>query len=333
MKLTRLFPALALVASSLASAGPLEGAGHNDTRIASPWPAQNTIIAMLGYGDNIVGTSQVAKQIPLFRQSLPHIDHVPVVSMSSSHEINPEQIIALGTELLMVAKNMHVPQPEMLSQAGVRVLAFEANSMQALTARVQQTADALGPDAQAKAHRYQRYFDRNATLVRTRLRDLPENQRVTVYHSMGNPLTTTGRPSLNQDWMDLAGANNVAEKWFGVKKNSAGEVSLERIIAANPAVIVAMNRRDADEILTSPQWAGVDAVIHHRVYTNPKGMFWWCRETSEEALQFLWLAKTLYPERFADVDMISETRTFYRDFFDLKLSDAQIAAILTPPES
>ncbi len=47
-----------------------------------------------------------------------------------------------------------------------------------------------------------------------------------------------------------------------------------------------MNKRDADAILSSPQWASVDAVIHHRVYVNPKGMFWWCRETSEEALQF-----------------------------------------------
>ncbi len=81
-------------------------------------------------------------------------------------------------------------------------------------------------------------------------------------------------------------------------------------MAANPAVIVAMNKRDADEILASPVWAAVDAVAHHRVYVNPRGMFWWCRETSEEALQFLWLAKTLYPERFADVDLRQETRDF-----------------------
>ncbi|EJY6459065.1 hypothetical protein OGT28_002076 [Escherichia coli] len=84
-------------------------------------------------------------------------------------------------------------------------------------------------------------------------------------------------------------------------------------------------------ILSSPQWASVDAVIHHRVYVNPKGMFWWCRETSEEALQFLWLAKTLYPARFADVDIRKETREFYRQFFGLTLSDAQMSDVLNPP--
>lgn len=326
MTISRLIPALAwLVAGSLFAATP-----QSDVRIVSPWPAQNTIIAMLGYGDNIVGTSQVAKRIPLFRQSLPRIDDVPVVSVNNGHELNPERILSLRTQLLFVPKSMSIPRQSLLEGAGVRILAFEANSMAALTERVQKTADVLGSDAQEKAARYQHYFDHNVALVASRLKDLPDNERLAVYHSMGNALTTTGKPSLNQDWMDLAGTRNLAENWFAAKPNRAGEVSLEQILAANPAVIVAMNKRDADEMMTSPQWAQVDAVIHHRVYVNPKGMFWWCRETSEEALQFLWLAKTLYPQRFTDVDMRQETRRFYQTFFALSLSDAQIDEILNP---
>ncbi|HHL2823756.1 TPA: ABC transporter substrate-binding protein [Citrobacter murliniae] len=328
MTLTRIFPALlCLVAGSLFAAQP-----QSDVRIASPWPAQNTIITMLGYGENIVGTSMIAKKIPLFRQSLPRIDDVAVVSVNSGHELDPEQIISLGTQLLFVPKSMTVPGESLLQQAGVRILAFEANSMTALTSRVQKTADVLGPDAQQKALRYQRYFDHNVGLVKDRLKDLSDNQRVTIYHSMGNPLTTSGRPSLNQDWMDLAGARNIAEHWFDSKSNRTGEVALEQIVAANPAVIVAMNKRDAEAIMASPQWAQVDAVIHHRVYVNPKGMFWWCRETSEEALQFLWLAKTLYPQRFVDIDIRQEALDFYHDFFGISLSDSQVSDVLTPPK-
>jgi iron complex transport system substrate-binding protein len=103
-------------------------------------------------------------------------------------------------------------------------------------------------------------------------------------------------------------------------------------VAARPQVIVAMNKRDADEIRHSAQWQSIDAVVHQRVVVNPKGMFWWCRETSEEALQFLWLAKVLYPARFQDIDMVKETRDFYREFFDLTLTDAQVDAILNPPK-
>ncbi|ELN2738443.1 ABC transporter substrate-binding protein [Pluralibacter gergoviae] len=332
MKLARLLPALGLLLSS----GLHADAAHQEVRIASPWPAQNAIIAMLGYGENIVGTSAIAKQIPLFRQSFPAIDKVPVISFGSGRELNPEQIIALRANLLILPggdapPGTAVAQQALLEQAGVKVVTFKANAMQALTDRVAKTAALLGPDAERRAQRYRQYFDRNVARVAERLKDLPAGQRVRVYHSMGSPLMTSGRPSLNQDWMDLAGAQNVSERWFDDKPARSGEVSLEKVVAANPAVIVAMNRRDADAIMTSPQWASVDAVRHRRVYVNPKGMFWWCRETSEEALQFLWLAKMLYPQRFADIDMRQETREFYRQFFGIALSEAQIRDVLDPP--
>ena len=110
MKLSRLFPLLALL---LAASLHAENT-HKEVRIASPWPAQNTIIAMLGYGDSIVGTSMIAKRIPLFRQSLPRIEKVAAVSVNSGHEINPEQIIALGVDMLFVPQNMVVPQQALL---------------------------------------------------------------------------------------------------------------------------------------------------------------------------------------------------------------------------
>ncbi|MEY0131550.1 ABC transporter substrate-binding protein [Providencia rettgeri] len=299
-----------------------------ELRIATPWPAQNTIIMMLGYGEQIVGTSMIAKKIPLFRQMLPNIDDVPVISISN--QLNPEQIISLRTELLFIAKGMEVPQRDLLENAGVKVVEYPANSLKSLQERVQATAKELGPDAQSKAIEYQRYFDRNIVLVNERLKGLTNAEKRTVYHSMGNVLFTSGRPSLNQDWMDLAGAKNVAETWFSDKKNNSGEVLLETIISANPDVIVAMNKEDANIIRTSSQWKAMSAVKNQQVYVNPKGMFWWCRETSEEALQFLWLAQTLYPELFVDIDMKQETADFYLKFFGISLSDAQIDNILHP---
>ncbi len=75
---------------------------------------------------------------------------------------------------------MVVPQQALLKQAGVQVLAFEANSLRALTQRVQQTAAVLGPDAQQKRSPI------NATSIATwpsvtgRLKDLPASQRVAL---------------------------------------------------------------------------------------------------------------------------------------------------------
>lgn len=101
MKSSCLFPLLALL---LAASLHAENT-HKEVRIASPWPAQNTIIAMLGYGDNIVGTSMIAKR-SLFRQSLPRIEKVAAVSVNSGHEINPEQRLSRWGRYAFVPQNM-----------------------------------------------------------------------------------------------------------------------------------------------------------------------------------------------------------------------------------
>jgi iron complex transport system substrate-binding protein len=130
--------------------------------------------------------------------------------------------------------------------------------------------------------------------------------------------------------MDLGGAINIAEDWFGEMPYRSGTASLEDVVAANPDVIIAMRARDADDIRSNPQWRNIKAVRDGRVYANPRGLFWWCRETSEEALQFLWVAKTLYPDAFADIDMTAETRHFYRTFYRIELTDDEVKEFLNP---
>ena len=128
-----------LFVSTCVFSTPAETPPEPALRIATPWPAQNAIIMMLGYGSNITGTSRVAKQIPLFRQMLPQIDNVPVIGTTGGNELNIEQILGLQTDILFIHDGIRVPQQEVLAQAGVRVLAFKANSMDALRERVKLT--------------------------------------------------------------------------------------------------------------------------------------------------------------------------------------------------
>ena len=45
-------------------------------------------------------------------------------------------------------------------------------------------------------------------------------------------------------------------------------------------------------------------------------------------LGLLWTAKQLYPQRFADLDMVAECKVFYKEFFGLELTDEVINNIL-----
>ncbi|WP_281029336.1 ABC transporter substrate-binding protein [Paracoccus pantotrophus] len=298
-------------------------------RIATNWEAQNSILTMLGYGDRIVATTRIARSMPLMQKFVPSIKAAALTTLGDG-TVNVEELMVLKPDILFSSRALPDAVSRQLRGAGIAVASFRSNSIDALVERVLITGEMLGPDALEVARRYQGYFDDNRRRVAERLEGIPPDRRVRVYLASGAPLSTSGRPSLNQDWMDLGGAINIAESWFGDMPYASGIASLENIIAGNPDVIISMNAEDAEEIRTNPQWRNVKAVREGRVYANPRGLFWWCRETSEGALQFLWLASTLYPDALADIDMREETRRFYRKFYRIELTDNEIAEFLKP---
>lgn len=301
------------------------------TRVASAWEAQNSIIAMLGYGPQIVATTRYARDMPAFRKFLPGIQDVPLAS-SGGGDLNVEELMRLRTQILFVSSPPAPAQAAQLQRAGIAVASFRSNSISALVERTQITGRILGADAEAKAVRYKAYFDDNVARVGKALATVQPKQRVSIYHSVSGALRTSGRPSLNQDWMDLAHVRNVAEEWFSTKGPGSSDVSIEQIMAADPDIILTMLPADAQQIRTDSRWRQLRAVKNGRVYTNPRGMFWWCRETSETALQFLWLAKLAYPEQMKHIDMRAETRRFYQEFYGYRLSEAEIDEFLTPAQ-
>ena len=50
-------------------------------------------------------------------------------------------------------------------------------------------------------------------------------------------------------------------------------------------------------------WTSVKAVKDRRVYKMPLGLYRSFTPTADTPLTLLWLAKTIYPERFADIDL------------------------------
>ena len=298
------------------------------TRVASSWEAQNAVLAMLGFGPSIVASTRFARDMPAFRKLLPGIEKVPL-AISAPGLLDVEALIHLRPQVLFMSSSPAPAQAAQLRRAGIAIASFRANSLPALVERVRITGEILGPAAVERARRYEAYFQANVERVRAALADLPPEERVSLYHPLGSPLGTSGRPSLNQDWMDLAGVRNVAEDWFDHDGRTAN-VSIEQVLAADPDLIVAMRAQDAEVIRTDPKWRKLRAVRSGRVLANPRGMFWWSRETSEVALQFLWLATVAYPQRMKDVDIRAETRHFYRTFYDYELSDAEVDEFLSP---
>lgn len=156
------------------------------------------------------------------------------------------------------------------------------------------------------------YATERRKLVQKRLADLPASQHVRVY--MANPdLTTYGTGKYTGIMMKLAGAANVAASIQGYK-----QVTMEDVLKWDPAVIFVQERYPAvvDEIRTAPAWRPIAAVRSERVYLMPEYAKAWGHPMPEAlALGELWMAKKLYPDRFADIDMQAEADAYYRRFY------------------
>ena len=149
-------------------------------------------------------------------------------------------------------------------------------------------------------------------LVVERLASVSPAQRVSAY--MANPdLTTYGSGKYTGIMMKRAGAANVAASLQGFK-----QVTMEDVLKWNPAVIFVQERYPEvlDEIKRAPAWQPIEAVKAGRVYLMPEYAKAWGYPMPEAmALGELWMAKKLYPERFADIDMQAEADAYYRRFY------------------
>jgi iron complex transport system substrate-binding protein len=105
--------------------------------------------------------------------------------------------------------------------------------------------------------------------------------------------------------------------------------SLEQILLWNPQVILVNEAGVDDYIRKNPQWANIDAVKNGKAFQMPNGISRWGHPGSlETPLAILWTAKTLYPERFPDLDMEKEVREFYTEFFGTPLTEDAVKQVL-----
>lgn len=173
------------------------------------------------------------------------------------------------------------------------------------------------------------YTERTFARVDAVLAEVPASARPRVYYGRGPDGLETGLAgSINVEVLEVVGASNVAaESSIG---GNLSRVSLEDVLRWNPEVILTLDEAFYTHATGSGLWSGIDAVRNGRVYVAPRLPFgWFDRPPSVNRLiGVLWLLAVLYPQH-AQVDLAAETREFYRLFYHLELSDAQLERLLS----
>jgi iron complex transport system substrate-binding protein len=179
---------------------------------------------------------------------------------------------------------------------------------------------------ESDAAAFARYADETITAIKGRIAKIPEAERPRVYYGRGPRGLETGLGgSINVETIESLGAHNVA----GERKGGIATVSVEQVLAWNPDVIVTIDPGFAAGVRNDPLWAPIKAVASGRVYLSPHLPFGWVDfpPSVNRLIGLWWLAKALYPAQFPE-DLRPITRDFYRRFYHMTPTDAQIDAVL-----
>ena len=160
------------------------------------------------------------------------------------------------------------------------------------------------------------------------LENVPEEDRPRVYLARGPEGLETGlKGSINTEIIERAGGRNVADD--GGATRGLVQASMEQVIVANPDTIVTWDPIFYGKVFDDPLWQGIDAVRGGRVYLSPTAPFGWIDRppSLNRMMGLIWMAGLLYPDRW-DGDLREDTRSFYKLYYHVDLSDEELERLL-----
>lgn len=286
-----------------------------------PVPVLDSLILALGKGDTIVSglpTFAQSARYKYLRTFLPQTVRQPPIQTGAGAP-NIEMLLALRPDVIVVMDRGIVEQLARYGVPVVTVLWREPDD-------IKRSMRLLGEifNAQPQADAYLSYVEATMARVDAEVADIPEKHRTRVLYCSPGAMS---QPHLIADWwIGKAGGISVTA---GPRFGESFAFSMEQVFKWNPQVILVPTPRDVEEIYRDQRWSTIEAVRSRRIYTVPIGAHSWGNRTAEQPLTVLWAAKTLYPDRFADLDVPVEAQEFYRKFFGVTLSHQDMIEILS----
>lgn len=286
-------------------------------------PVINGYLFTLGAGEKIVNSLP-----PRFTRSdrwrlqtaiAPYLADRPVLQGQVASEVNLETLISLSPDLVITMNRLGT---RTLEAARVPVLYIEWGNASDIEANMRILGRAL--DCMPRAEDYLRYFDATMRHVRQTLENVAQDARPKALYF--NPNTMATPLDIANWWIDAAGGRSVTA---GLATEGTAHYSHEQLLLWDPDVLIVSSPEQVAAIYRDERFSRLGAVRNRRIHATPIGAHLWGQRTIEQPLTVLWAARLFHPERFRQVDLENEVRTFYRRFFRYGISDEDIRWMLS----
>lgn len=315
---------------------------RNPQRVAvcDIYPLPSVLTVFFDSADKLVGIPQpsmVAAQNSLLSTLYPEILNAETGYISGS-DVNLEELAKLEPDVVFYSTAQQ-EQGEALRNAGFAAVAISPsgkgfNAVETLSYWLDLLSEIFPENDRGAV--VEEYSSQVYAKVQERVKDIPEEERKRIFFLFNyndSTIMTPGSKHFGQWWADAIGAVNVASE---VEGPGTVTVDLEQVYTWNPSLILITNFTTAypqdlyDNTIGTYDWSGVDAVASKQVYKMPLGMYRSYTAGIDTPVTLYWMAKTVYPELFEDIDVTQECIDYYKTVFGIELTEEQAESIFSP---
>lgn len=265
-------------------------------------------------------SEQAQKYIPEEYWKLPVLGQL----YGSKGEMNPEELIALGPDVVLDIgegkKSMKEDMEELSTQTGIPFVHIEA-TMQTMGDAYRKLGELTG--LEDRAGEYAAYCEEIYGRIADIMNQVGENQKIRALYCLGDAgCNVIAKGSYQSEIIDLI-TDNVAVVENPSAKGTGNEADMEQILNWNPDFIIFAPDSIYDEVADDPAWQQISAIKNGNYVKVPLGPHNWLGfpPSVQRYPGMMWLAKVLYPDK-CTFDIAEEVKRYYRMFYHVDLSDA-----------
>ncbi|WP_162255867.1 ABC transporter substrate-binding protein [Loigolactobacillus bifermentans] len=324
---------------------------HTGTRVQVPRKPQRIVVA---------SALQLPAILTIFFDLAPHLIAVPQASwvaaqqgflgqqypellnartdFSEGYRLDVAAIQNLKPDLVFYDADTLEHQQQLqaagLTAVGLSSSLWQYDAVQTLDEAINWLAQLFQPNAKVDIVR--QATAKSLQHVQARVQGLTAAQRQRVFFLFrydAHELFTSGAQFFGQYWAQAVGARNVAETH---QENGWVATDLAEIATWQPQKMLLTNFTKAQpEALYQNQigtddWTSLAAVQHRQVYKMPLCSYRSFAPGVDNPLTLLWLAQTIYPDLFAELDLLAVTADYYQRLYHVTLTTAQLQTMYHP---
>ena len=288
-------------------------------KVAAPHIYGGKMLFAMGQKEKIAYQLQIGADTEALAKVDEFYGSLPTVLSAPNGVDSPEGLLALGVNVVFTDAGKGEEEAEMFQNAGIAAIAVSGETFE----EVYETARIMGEvfDCPERTQEVINFIENLRNMVSSRVKDIPEDEKpVVLVCGSGGVDTAATKDMFQHQMVETAGGINAGADLNGKWAN----ISAEDIILWDPDYIVlgsSFGVDDVESVLADPALQTVTAVKNKDVYIFPSTLGWWDFPLPQSVLGIIWTAKTIHPDRFADVDMLEMADSVYEFIYGYTYSE------------